>query len=114
MFDKFLELPRYIKRIITLLSDALMLGVALFLALWLNADPAAVFPSPALSGSLAGLTIVCSIGVFIKLGLYRAVIRYLSDRAILTIMAGSVSSVLILLMFSLVLDVVLVSGVFIL
>ncbi|MCK7545794.1 polysaccharide biosynthesis protein [Marinobacter bryozoorum] len=114
MFDKFLELPRYIKRIITLLSDAFMLGVALFLALWLNADPAAVFPSPALSGSLAGLTIVCSIGVFIKLGLYRAVIRYLSDRAILTIMAGSVSSVLILLLFSLVLDVVLVSGVFIL
>ncbi|WP_179887979.1 MULTISPECIES: hypothetical protein [unclassified Marinobacter] len=31
------------------------------------------------------LTVVFTLGVFVRLGLYRAVIRYMSDRAFITI-----------------------------
>jgi FlaA1/EpsC-like NDP-sugar epimerase len=43
------------------------------------------------------VTVVVTIGVFIKLGLYRAVIRYLSDKAFLTIVYGVVTSSLVMI-----------------
>nr|WP_236744045.1 hypothetical protein [Marinobacter similis] len=40
------------------------------------------------------VTVVLTICVFIKLGLYRAVIRYLSDKAFLTVVYGVIASAL--------------------
>jgi FlaA1/EpsC-like NDP-sugar epimerase len=49
---------------------------------------------------VAGITVVFTIVIFIRLGLYRAVIRYLGDRAFLTIIYGVAASSVTLIILS--------------
>ncbi|RCW71129.1 FlaA1/EpsC-like NDP-sugar epimerase [Marinobacter nauticus] len=97
MFQRFLNLPRFYKRVISVAADV----IALFFALWasfsLRFDQQLWIPSKE-QLVVSGLTVVFTIGLFVRLGLYRAVVRYLSDRAFLTVVGGVVASALALIL----------------
>ncbi|GBO83156.1 polysaccharide biosynthesis protein [Marinobacter salsuginis] len=97
MFERFLNLSRFHKRLVSVFVDVLALFFALWAAFSLRLDQQVWIPN---QGQLVvcGLTVVCTIGVFIKLGLYRAVVRYLSDRAFLTVISGVVISAITLIL----------------
>ncbi|HMK84569.1 MAG TPA: polysaccharide biosynthesis protein, partial [Steroidobacteraceae bacterium] len=76
------ELPRPTKRIVALCADALMIPLALWAAISLKAGHAFLNPSdwPAYLAVL-----VISLPIFVRLGLYRAVIRYLGHKAVFAV-----------------------------
>ena len=72
------------KRLVLVAVDAVMLIVSVWVSFSLRLGPQFT-PTSAQLGLML-LAPVCAIPVFIKMGLYRAVIRYLPDRAIWTIL----------------------------
>ena len=98
MFERFLNLSRFHKRLISVAVDAVALFFALYAAFSLRLDQQLWVPSRE-HLIISGLTVVFTIAVFIRLGLYRAVIRYLSDRAFITIFSGvCISAVTLILL----------------
>jgi FlaA1/EpsC-like NDP-sugar epimerase len=97
MFEKFLNLSRVHKRLVSVFADVVVLFFALWAAFSLRLEQQFWVPD---KGQLivSGLTVVFTIAVFIKLGLYRAVIRYLSDRAFITVITGVVISAITLIL----------------
>ena len=93
MIKSIVRWPRHLKSLVILCADLVLLPLALWSAIALRLDnfhfrivhPWWMFLLPSLIG----------IPIFVRMGLYRAVIRYLDDRAILTIIAAVTSSVLI-------------------
>lgn len=96
MIETFLNLPRVQKRIISVASDVFFLFFAIWAAFALRLEQQLWVPNRE-QVILAAVTVVFTIGVFIRLGLYRAVIRYLGDKAFLTIIYGVVASCLMLI-----------------
>jgi FlaA1/EpsC-like NDP-sugar epimerase len=94
MFKKIVLLPRKFKIIIMLLCDVLLLPVAFWTAIALRLGT--LSPDVSHYWVLFPLLVVTTIPIFIKLGLYRAVIRYVDDKIIYTILTGVSLSVLIL------------------
>ncbi|MGC1386748.1 MAG: nucleoside-diphosphate sugar epimerase/dehydratase [Steroidobacteraceae bacterium] len=90
------ELPRSTKRIISICTDAVMIPLALWAAVSLKAGR----PSFQIADWPAYAAVVAlSIPVFMKLGLYRAVIRFLGHHAVFAVaFAIAVSGVLLGLM----------------
>jgi len=97
MFERFLNLSRFHKRLISVAVDAVALFFALYAAFSLRLDQQLWVPSRE-HLIISGLTVVFTIAVFIRLGLYRAVIRYLSDRAFITIFSGVCISAITLIL----------------
>jgi FlaA1/EpsC-like NDP-sugar epimerase len=97
MFEKFLNLSRVHKRLVSVFADVVVLFFALWAAFSLRLEQQFWVPD---QGQLivSGLTVVFTIAVFIRLGLYRAVIRYLSDRAFITVITGVVISSITLIL----------------
>lgn len=97
MFEKFLNLSRLHKRLVSVFADVAVLFFALWAAFSLRLEQRFWVPD---QGQLIvfGLTVVFTIAVFVKLGLYRAVIRYLSDRAFITVITGVVVSAITLIL----------------
>ncbi|WP_150912341.1 polysaccharide biosynthesis protein [Marinobacter halotolerans] len=91
MIRKFLDLPRYQKRLVSVLSDAFFLFFAIWAAYALRLEQYLWAPSQK-QLMVAVVTVVFTIFLFIRLGLYRAVIRFLGDRAFLTIIYGVIAS----------------------
>lgn len=83
--------PRSTKRFISLLLDALFITVAFWAAFMLRLDTTQVLGS---SGHwlILVVTIPITLACFVRLGLYRAVLRYLGYHAILTMVAGTLLS----------------------
>ena len=96
MIKAFLNLPRFQKRVISVVSDMTVLCFAIWAAYALRLEQPLWMPSLD-QAIVAGVTVVFTIGVFVRLGLYRAVIRFLGDKAILTIIYGVVLSSLSLI-----------------
>lgn len=94
-----LQLPRPIKRLISLAADALAILLALTIAHALAIYPSLPQPSWHWAGVYAALTF-SSVLVFLKLGLYRAVVRYLSFRALLMVSLGVLTSTLLLVLLT--------------
>ncbi|WP_181800023.1 nucleoside-diphosphate sugar epimerase/dehydratase [Marinobacter pelagius] len=87
MINRILHLSRPKKRAISVLSDFVLLSLAIWAAFALRFENPGWMPSDKqLWVSLA--TVMVTIGAFVKLGLYRAVIRYISEHAFLAIMVG--------------------------
>ncbi len=89
----FVNLSRDTKRLLMLVADCICIPAAFNSALIL------VTGWQAFSLHLASLglvTLLVTIPIFVKLGLYRAIIRYLDSRALWSILAGVSLSVLIL------------------
>ncbi|KKL00421.1 polysaccharide biosynthesis protein [Rheinheimera mesophila] len=82
-----MSLPRAMKRGISVVSDAIFLLTALWLAGWLSGtlSLSAVLPEHSL-GLITWL--VVSLVVFYLLGLYRAILRYMAPQAVATVING--------------------------
>jgi FlaA1/EpsC-like NDP-sugar epimerase len=88
-------LPRPAKRLIMLSADAIIIPSALVTALWLKfggATPDKVY----VPVWLYAAALLVTVPIFTKLGLYRAVLRFLSARAAYTVFVGVTASVLLL------------------
>ncbi|WP_203141762.1 polysaccharide biosynthesis protein [Marinobacter mangrovi] len=96
MLRAFLELPRVYKRLVSVFSDVFFLAVALWAAFALRLEQSAWVPTNS-QVTVSIFTIAVTIVVFIRLGLYRAVIRYMGDKALLTIIYGVLASSLSLI-----------------
>jgi len=76
------ELPRPTKRVISVIADTLMMP----LALWAASSLKLGYPAFSLNDWPAYLAVVCvSIPIFVRLGLYRAVIRFLGHNAVFAV-----------------------------
>jgi len=102
--EAFLQMPRLMKRLISVSSDMIVLFFAIWAAFSLRLEQDLWIPT---RGHIlvAGITVVLTIAVFIRLGLYRAVIRFLGDQAFLTIVYGVITSSLALILFGYILQV---------
>ena len=95
LLTSLLQLPRPAKRAISVIVDILAVTIALLLAMLLSKDT--VIPKNLVSWlSVYSYLIIGSIAVFVKLGLYRAVVRYVSVRAFIVVFTGAFISTLLL------------------
>lgn len=79
--DKAAELPRNVKQTVMLAADILSIPLAMWIAValrWGRMD----FPLGATAYLVCGVTVVISAALFLRLGLYRAVIRFMGQQAI--------------------------------
>ncbi|MDS1309492.1 nucleoside-diphosphate sugar epimerase/dehydratase [Marinobacter xiaoshiensis] len=104
MFKKFLELPRIHKRLISVSVDAVALSFSLWASFALRLEDSLWLPSKG-QFLVCLISIVLTLAGFVRLGLYRAVVRYMSDRAFLTIVLGVVISALALIVLGYVFQV---------
>ena len=99
-YDAILALPRATKKAIFIIHDFLMICMAFWFAYLVRFT----FNSTAFNDSdnwiVLGLTTLITIAAFIKLGLYRAVIRYVGTKMMLICLLGSIISVLALVLVS--------------
>ncbi|GGY72721.1 nucleoside-diphosphate sugar epimerase [Cellvibrio zantedeschiae] len=91
LLAKFLNAPRPIKRAISVAYDVVAISVAFYLAYVLRLSQLEFhFSLQELLCLVA--TIVISIALFVRMGLYRAILRYIPPQAIVTILIGIVAS----------------------
>jgi len=81
-----LRLPRTVKRVIMVLADVCSIPLALWSAISLRLG--SVAHGAHSGGWLYVIAVLTSIPIFVRLGLYRAVLRYIASRALATILAG--------------------------
>jgi len=96
MLTYLLSLPRPAKRIITLAIDVVLLLCAFWFAFWVRIDsmtPVASLPHWILILSIILVTLI----FFVKLGLYRAVIRYITAKILIAVAIGMVASSVLLI-----------------
>jgi FlaA1/EpsC-like NDP-sugar epimerase len=95
--DTVLALPRETKRIIMMAADAIAIPTALWAALALKFDRL----DPVLESNFAYFLVAIGSAMFFfaAFGLYRAVIRFMGPKAMLTVIAGVSLSVLVLAAF---------------
>ena len=85
-FSRTIELPRPAKRFISICADALMMPAALWAAMSLKAGYPLLSVAHWLTDWPAYVAVVAvSIPTFVRLGLYRAVIRYLGHKAVFAV-----------------------------
>ncbi|HHK8574726.1 TPA: polysaccharide biosynthesis protein [Vibrio parahaemolyticus] len=85
------QLSRTNKRIVSVLIDIILIFMAFHLAILVRSGDSNYFADPAVWGIQVAVTIV-TITVFARLGLYRAVRRYLTFQALFVVAAGAVIS----------------------
>ena len=95
MLNLFLSIPRYQKRIVSVFVDFLLISFAFWCSYWVRLDGLTPIQSTEHWVLLAFLAPLTGLG-FVKLGLYRAVLRYLSFRVLLTVLAGVIFSTVLL------------------
>lgn len=83
---KILNLPRHYKRLLMIAADIVMVPLALWTAFALRLGTPGVEVQPYLV--LYGAALAVAIPVFIRLGLYRAVVRYMGPQAMLAVIKG--------------------------
>lgn len=94
MLAWLLGLPRSVKRLVSVCADMFFLITSLFAAYFLTQNDAHTnVPQIALAFSI---TLPVTLFIFTKLGLYRAVIRYIGQHALGAVLAGIVSSAFVL------------------
>lgn len=94
MYQRLAYLPRRIKIFVMLVSDVFLLPLALYSAIALRLGT----PAPSILSSwwIFILLPFLTVPIFVRMGLYRAVIRFMDDRIILTVFYGVSLSVLLL------------------
>lgn len=106
MIDRILELPRIVKRGIIICIDVVMVIFSFWLSYWLRLDEQTAFLSAPMWFAAAILTIF-TVFIFIRIGLYRAVLRYISAKIMLLIPVGILASTLSLVVISYSLSIML-------
>ena len=96
---RVLGLSRSAKRLVMLGADAVCIPLVMYFAFALKQDawPVLFGPTPA-SGAIAPMlaAVLVSVPIFARLGLYRAVIRFMGPRAALTVVTGVAITVVVL------------------
>ncbi|HHQ4556385.1 nucleoside-diphosphate sugar epimerase/dehydratase [Aeromonas hydrophila] len=82
------SLSRTSKRVVSVAVDVILITTTYWGAYWIRLERSWPIDSPH-HWALLGLIIFVSIGLFIRLGLYRAVLRYVSFRVLWTILLGA-------------------------
>jgi len=101
---RLVGLSRFQKRLLMLGADLICIPTTLWAAISLESGVPAPIPTEQIWLYVAA--VVASVPVFVRLGLYRAVIRFMGPRALIAVLAGVTVSVLLLLAInSLVLEV---------
>ena len=95
MLHQLFESPRPVKRFISLCYDCVSIVLAFYLAICLRLGVAVPLLDSA-EPTMLILTVIASIFVFIKMGMYRAVLRYISINAMISISVSVCISGLIL------------------
>lgn len=98
LINKVLHLSRPVKRAISVVTDFALISLAIWAAFALRFESLRWIPGEKQLW-VAGGTVLFTILAFVKLGLYRAVIRYLSEHAFLAILIGVVLSSVSLIVF---------------
>ncbi|HFQ5316001.1 TPA: polysaccharide biosynthesis protein [Vibrio vulnificus] len=93
------SLPRVQKRLISLAIDTLLITFSFFMAIWVRHGEVAVSVSVETWLTLAG-TVVVTLIAFTRLGLYRAVLRYLTFHALTVVVLGALISALSITTFA--------------
>ena len=94
MLGWLLALPRSIKRLVSVVVDICFLITSIIAAYLLTQNgEQSVVPQIALAFTI---TLPVTLFIFTKLGLYRAVIRYIGQHALGAVLSGIVSSAVIL------------------
>lgn len=91
LLNRFLNAPRPVKRLISVIYDVAAISIAFFSAYVLRLSEFEFHVGPAELACLA-VTICISIAVFIRMGLYRAILRYIPPQATFTILIGITAS----------------------
>jgi len=94
LLDTMLELPRYVKRVITLFLDSVFILIAYWGAWTIRMADVDVLYS-AENWYLLSILLPITLITFMKLGLYRAILRYIGMKAVITILIGTVSSAIL-------------------
>ncbi len=98
LINSILSMPRVYKRFISVSIDTLFIFVAFFSAFLTRLADASFLDTSEYSQVLIALWI-STILLFTKVGLYRAILRYLSVHALLTILTSCLVSALLLVVF---------------
>ncbi|QLD33739.1 polysaccharide biosynthesis protein [Mannheimia varigena] len=99
MLDLLVDLPRVYKRAISIIVDILLITFAFYLSYWTRLGN--IYSLNSIDAILVlFITIIVTLVAFIKLGLYRAVLRYMTFKALAVVMAGSFISAISLVVFS--------------
>jgi len=85
------SLPRVYKRMISLTIDTILIAFSFFMAIWVRLGELPLPFSQSVWFTLAG-TLLATLLVFTKLGLYRAVLRYLTFHALTVVLVGALVS----------------------
>jgi FlaA1/EpsC-like NDP-sugar epimerase len=98
---RLVDLPRTRKRALMLATDAVFIPAALWsaIALKLGDWPSGIAATPWIYVA----AVLASLPFFVRLGLYRAVIRFIGPRVIVAVVTGVTASVLVLALINLVL-----------
>ncbi len=99
MLHLIVGLPRLIKRIITILLDILFIGIAYFGSLGIRYDNSSAFYSSE-HWIVVSIVLVFTLVIFIKLGLYRAVLRFITISILKSVVIGTAISTLAILLVS--------------
>ncbi|WP_159566747.1 nucleoside-diphosphate sugar epimerase/dehydratase [Budvicia diplopodorum] len=95
LYKALLSLPRAKKRVIMVLLDILLITLAYWGGFWVRLDTNTPIYSIQHWMLLAGIALL-TIAIFVKLGLYRTVLRYVSARILGTVALGVAISSLLL------------------
>jgi FlaA1/EpsC-like NDP-sugar epimerase len=98
-FDTLFDLPRPRKRALQLLADIGLITVSFVLAMLLRTESLAFVADWRVWAAL-GAALPVTLAVFIKLGFYRAIIRYMGARALRTVIEGVATSAIALMLAS--------------
>lgn len=99
MFNFIIGLPRITKRIITVLLDSLFIGIAYFGSLGIRYDNSFAFYSSE-HWVVLSIVLIITLVTFVKLGLYRAVLRFITISILKTVVIGTAVSTLAILLVS--------------
>lgn len=83
----FLNAPRPMKRFISVSYDIAAVILSFYLAFALRLGALSI-PFDHATAACLGVTVVISIVTFVKMGLYRAILRYMTQQAMMTIVLG--------------------------
>lgn len=93
------RLPRRQKRMVQLLADVVLITFSFGMAMLLRLDSWAFVRDPQVWWVLPAM-IPVSLVIFIRLGFYRAVIRYMNQKAVQAVVAGVAGSALTLMVIN--------------
>ena len=100
MKTKFLNLSRFHKQVVAAAADAICIPLTFIVAIALHLNTVDLAAIAAYAVLIVAAPII-SIPIFIRMGLYRAVVRYIDHQIVLTVATGAILSVLVVALLSL-------------